>query len=101
MVPSLPPGRRPGNCEPPACPGPAGHNDGHRPDRRMEHEAMRLSARNKIPARVTSITSGEATANVELDAGGVRLVASITTEAAAELGLAEGMEVVAIVKASD
>jgi molybdopterin-binding protein len=62
---------------------------------------MRLSARNKISARVTGITRGEATANVELDAGGVRLVASITTEAAAELGLTEGSEVIAIVKASD
>ena len=29
---------------------------------------MRLSARNQIPARVTSINSGEAIANVELDA---------------------------------
>jgi molybdopterin-binding protein len=67
----------------------------------MEQKAMRLSARNRIPARVTSITRGEATANVELDAGGVRLVASITAEAAAELGLAEGMDVIAIVKASD
>ena len=62
---------------------------------------MRLSARNKIAARVTGITRGEAIANVELDAGGVRLVASITTEAAAELGLTEGSEVTAIVKASD
>jgi molybdopterin-binding protein len=62
---------------------------------------MRLSARNKINATVTSITSGEAIANVVLDAGGVRLVASITLEAAKELGLAEGSEVVAIVKASD
>ena len=62
---------------------------------------MRLSARNKIAAKVIGITRGEATANVALDAGGVRLVASITTEAAAELGLEEGMDVVAIVKASD
>jgi TOBE domain len=31
---------------------------------------MRLSARNQIPARVTRITSGEAIANVELDANG-------------------------------
>lgn len=62
---------------------------------------MRLSARNKINATVTSITKGEAIANVALDAGGVRLVASITVEAAAELGLAEGTQVVAIVKASD
>ena len=51
---------------------------------------MRLSARNQIPARVTSINSGEAIANVELDAGGVRLVASITVEAVEQLGLAEG-----------
>jgi molybdopterin-binding protein len=62
---------------------------------------MKLSARNQVPARVTGITRGEATANVELDAGGVRLVASITVEALAELGLAEGSEVVAVVKASD
>jgi molybdopterin-binding protein len=62
---------------------------------------MRLSARNQISARVTGITWGPATANVELDAGGVRLVASITTEAASELGLAEGMDVVAVIKASD
>lgn len=62
---------------------------------------MRLSARNKINATVTSITKGEAIANVALDAGGVRLVASITVEAANELGLVEGSPVVAIVKASD
>jgi molybdopterin-binding protein len=62
---------------------------------------MRLSARNQIPARVTSINAGEAIANVELDAGGVRLVASITTEAVRELGLAEGSQVTAVIKASD
>ena len=62
---------------------------------------MKISARNQIPARVTGITRGEAIANVELDAGGVRLVASITVEAVQELGLAEGSKVTAIVKASD
>jgi molybdopterin-binding protein len=62
---------------------------------------MRLSARNQIRATVTAITAGQATANVELDAGGVRLVASITMEAAGELGLTEGSEVVAVIKASD
>lgn len=62
---------------------------------------MRLSARNQIPARVTGINTGEAIANVALDAGGVRLVASITVEAARELGLAEGTEVTAVIKASD
>jgi molybdopterin-binding protein len=62
---------------------------------------MRLSARNQIPARITSINSGEAVANVELDANGVRLVASITVEAVKQLGLTEGANVTAIIKASD
>jgi molybdopterin-binding protein len=62
---------------------------------------MKLSARNRINARVVGVTRGEATANVELDAGGTRLVASITVEAADELALVEGQEVIAVVKASD
>lgn len=62
---------------------------------------MRTSARNKIRARVTAVTTGEAIANIELDASGMRMVASITTEAASELGLAEGSEVIAMIKASD
>jgi molybdopterin-binding protein len=62
---------------------------------------MALSARNQIPARVTTINNGEAIANVELDAGGIRLVASITVEAVKDLGLTEGTEVVAVIKASD
>ena len=62
---------------------------------------MQLSARNQIPATVTQITAGEAIANVELDAGGVRLVASITVEAVRQLGLAEGSQVTAVIKASD
>jgi len=62
---------------------------------------MKLSARNQLRGTVTSITQGEAIANVVLDVDGQRLVASITVEAVRELGLAEGSEVTAIVKASD
>jgi molybdopterin-binding protein len=62
---------------------------------------MKLSARNQIPATVTSIGHGEAIANVVLDAGGVRLVASITVEAARDLGIEVGSKVFAVVKASD
>ena len=62
---------------------------------------MQLSARNQIPATVISINSGEAIANVELDANGTRLVASITVEAVKQLGLTEGSQVTAIIKASD
>lgn len=62
---------------------------------------MRLSARNQIPGRVTAITRGEAIANVELDANGTRLVASITLESVEDLGLAVGSEVTAVIKASE
>ncbi len=62
---------------------------------------MRLSARNQIPARVTAINNGEATSNVEPDANGTRLVASITVEAVKQLGLSVGSEVTAVIKASD
>jgi molybdopterin-binding protein len=62
---------------------------------------MKLSARNQLPANVVSVTQGEAIANVELDVQGLRLVASITVEAARELGLEPGKQVTAVVKASD
>jgi molybdopterin-binding protein len=62
---------------------------------------MKLSARNQLAGTVTSVNEGAAIANVELDAGGQRLVASITVEAARELGLEEGKQVTAVIKASD
>jgi molybdopterin-binding protein len=62
---------------------------------------VKLSARNQLTGTVTGITKGEAIANIALDVAGQRLVASITVEAVDELGLAEGTEVTAIIKASD
>ena len=62
---------------------------------------MKVSARNQLSGTVRGIRRGEAIANVELDVAGNRLVASITTEAVDELGLSEGDEVTAIIKASD
>jgi molybdopterin-binding protein len=62
---------------------------------------MKLSARNQLSGRVTAVNEGAAIANVEVDVNGQRLVASITVEAARELGLAEGKAVTAIIKASD
>ncbi len=62
---------------------------------------MQLSARNQLAGKVVSVTHGAAIANVELDVGGQRLVASITDEAATELGLEPGKDVVAVIKASD
>jgi molybdopterin-binding protein len=62
---------------------------------------MKISARNQIRGTVTAITKGEAIANVVLDVNGDRLVASITVEAVRDLGIAEGSEVTAVIKASD
>jgi molybdopterin-binding protein len=62
---------------------------------------MKLSARNKLEGTVTSITRGEAIANVVIEVAGQRLVSSITVEAADELGLTEGATVTAVIKASD
>jgi molybdopterin-binding protein len=62
---------------------------------------LKLSARNQLRGTVTGITRGEAIANVVVDVGGQRLVSSITIEAVNDLGLSEGTEVTAIVKASD
>jgi molybdopterin-binding protein len=62
---------------------------------------MKISARNQLQGTVKGIKRGEAIANVELDVAGQRVVASITVEAVDELGLAEGSQVTAVVKASD
>lgn len=62
---------------------------------------MKLSARNQLSGTVTSINRGEAIANVVLDVAGQRLVASITVEAVNDLGLSEGSQATAVIKASD
>ena len=62
---------------------------------------MQISARNQLRGTVKSITEGAAIANVEIEVDGQRLVASITVEAAKDLGLEEGKDVVAVIKASD
>jgi molybdopterin-binding protein len=62
---------------------------------------MKISARNQLPGTVRSIDEGAAIANVVLDVAGHRVVASITVEAVRDLGLAEGSDVVAVIKASD
>jgi molybdopterin-binding protein len=62
---------------------------------------MKLSARNQIQGTVRRINEGAAIANVELDVQGQRLVASVTVEAVKDLELAEGDQVIAVIKASD
>jgi molybdopterin-binding protein len=62
---------------------------------------MKLSARNQLRGTVRSVKEGAAIANVEIDVQGQRVIASITVEAVKELGLTEGQDVIAVVKASD
>lgn len=62
---------------------------------------MKLSARNQLRGRVTALTEGPATTVVHVDVAGQVLTSSITSEAARELGLAEGSEVTVVIKASD
>jgi molybdopterin-binding protein len=63
--------------------------------------SMRLSARNVIAGKVTRIAKGATTSIVHLDCDGTAITASITNEAVAELGLAEGQAAHAVIKASD
>ena len=62
---------------------------------------MKLSARNQLRGTIRGINRGDAIANVELDVQGQRVVASITVEAVDSLGISEGDDVVAVIKASD
>lgn len=62
---------------------------------------MRLSARNQLVGTVTSVTRGPVTALVKVDVGnGQHITATLTTEAADDLGLTTGTPVTAIFKAS-
>jgi molybdopterin-binding protein len=62
---------------------------------------MRLSTRNRLRATVTEVVKGEAAARVSMQVGDNHMVALITRESADELGLEAGMQVVALVKATD
>ena len=59
-----------------------------------------LSARNRFAGIVRSVEVDGVMALVELEAGPFRVVAAVTRDAVEELGLAEGMEAVATVKAT-
>lgn len=63
---------------------------------------MKLSARNILEGRVLEIRKGQTTAHVRIEvAANVVLTASITNEAVDDLGLREGENASAVIKASD
>lgn len=59
-----------------------------------------LSARNRLPGVVTSVEVDGVMALVEVGVGPHRIVAAVTRDAVEELGLAQGVPVVAAVKAT-
>jgi molybdopterin-binding protein len=68
------------------------------PERHRTGDA--LSARNRFPGVVRSVEVDGVMALVEIEAGPHRVTAAITRDSVEELGLAEGVEVTALVKAT-
>lgn len=63
---------------------------------------MEITARNQLPGRIAKLTMGTVMAEVTIDLGdGKTVVAAVTRGSAEQLGLAEGQEVVAVIKATE
>ena len=63
---------------------------------------MKLSARNQLDGTVTAVVPGVVMSTVTIRlAAGQEVVAAITKESAEGLGLAEGDEVKAVIKATE
>ena len=63
---------------------------------------MKLSARNQFEGTITGVQKGQTTGHVRTEiAPGVTITASITNEAIDELGLTDGDQAMAVIKASD
>jgi molybdopterin-binding protein len=62
---------------------------------------LELSARNQLKGTVKSVKLGEVMAEVIVDVGGQEIASAITRTSAERLGLAEGDEVVAVIKATE
>ncbi len=62
---------------------------------------MQLSARNQLPGRIVAMRVSDLMAEVTIDIGGGRVITSVITRGAVEsLGLREGDEVTAVIKAT-
>ena len=62
---------------------------------------MKISARNQLKGTVSKVTEGAVNGIVQLDVNGETITATISMNAIRELGLAPGVEAVAIIKATE
>jgi molybdopterin-binding protein len=63
---------------------------------------MKISARNQLKGKIVGVKTGATTSHVSIDIGsGTIVMASITNEAVADLGLKVGDDAWAIIKASE
>ena len=62
---------------------------------------MKISARNQLKGAISAVAEGAVNGVVSIDLGSTQIKADITMEAIKDLGLKEGMDAVAIVKASN
>ena len=62
---------------------------------------MKTGARNALKGKIRRLSPGAVNTEVVIDVGGTGVVSVITNESAENLGLAEGSEDYAVVKASN
>jgi molybdopterin-binding protein len=62
---------------------------------------MEISARNQLPGTVTRVTLGSVMAEVAMDVAGQEVVAAVTRSSVERLGLKEGDQVTAFIKATE
>jgi molybdopterin-binding protein len=62
---------------------------------------MDLSARNQLKGTVKSVKLGAIMSEVVVEIGGQEIIAAITRGSVERLALQEGMEAIAVVKATD
>ena len=71
-----------------------------RPHPQRHRTGDTFSARNRFPGRVVSVESDGVMALVEIEAGPFRITSAVTRDSVEELGLREGVEATAMVKAT-
>jgi molybdopterin-binding protein len=66
----------------------------------MSDQSIKVSARNRLPGRITDIKRGGVMAQVEMQVGDNHIVAVITVASVDELGLKVGDEAIALIKST-